>query len=467
MASLGTLGLDQRYVIFKPRFSGSGVLFKILPWGVKADFTPTDDFSDYPFIKSVFMVSLSLGTDFVSFVPYHINDITAIVNNPVRILQNAVANRRNVRDRVSIAWEKIFPTGGSSFVGSPINASVRYLVPAIIFKDDDFQYQNPRGLGQTKVLLALSKTAVGGVINCIVRDGARILGPNNIVFHAQPQQSKYSINEGVSAKQYVVNTLEYVINESVLSAMHTVFNSHVTPTWESVIAPIPAEQQLELILASSVPKSAVAYAFQHTSWAEYIPEKYLNAGLAELSALESESNVFAQNTFFYRTITPSPASPPAPGTAYPTVPPAVTTAPNPQMQFQQGTAPFPPESLIAVGSSLRGTDAQQAPVQQVPMQQDSVQQMPLQQVPVQQVPAQQVPTQVPPQQAPANQAPMIPENKAPEYNPIPPASQQGDKPAEYGSIQPPNTPNVNYQSIPLPTNIEALLDSFKSKLKEQ
>lgn len=473
MASLGTLGLNRQYTILRIKFSGSGTTFKIIPWGITSNFTPSDNFADYPFVKSVTMVSLSLGAEFVNFVPYDTEDITSVVRNPIRILQSAVLNRRNRRDRASVAWERMFPSMGSSFAGSPINMAIRYLVPVIVFSEDNLQYQNPRGLGQTKVLLALSKTAIGGIVGCIMRDGLQILGPNNIVMCAQPKQSKYSITEGVSAKQYVVSTLEYQISPDVLKVMEGVFESNLSNNWDSVIAPIDTENQLELLFASSVPKSAVVYALQHTEWSSKIPESYLKAGLEELALLESghatQGYYPAQENVGYMDIPPQ--------AMYPQnfMPRANVPGQDAYVQSQGMQQQGLPQQRL---SPQQGVQAPYAP-NQPPVQSPQVQQ---------QAPAQMQKFAFP---APAANEEAIPASGAPQANNpgAPPANIPGTPNVLYAQnaltervgmpqnlqagldpeqpVQPQPGVAENYgeqQGIPLPTNVKGILDSLKNRL---
>lgn len=467
MANLGTLGLNRQYTILRIKFSGSGTTFKIVPWGVTSNFIPSDNFADYPFVKLVTMVSLSLGAEFVNFVPYDTEDITSVVRNPIRILQSAVLNRRNRTDRVSAAWERLFPSMGSTFVGSPINMAVRYLVPVIVFSEDNLQYQNPRGLGQTKVLLALSKTAVGGIVGCIMRDGLQILAPNNIVMCAQPRQSKYSITEGVSAKQYVVNTLEYPLSPEVLKTMENVFEANLSNDWGSVITPIDPESQLELLFASSVPKSAVVYALQHTEWSSRIPENYLKAGMEELTLLESGSPVQG-----YRPVQE--------GAGYRDTQVQAMYSRN----FTPGSSVGQDAYAQSQGLYQQGVPSQQR-VQaayvpnQFPSQNPQVQQQPSAQMQKLAFPAPAANEEVAsgpgmpqannPGVAPAN-IPGTPnvlyaQNAIPEGVAAPQSLQVGPNPEQTVPPQVGAPENlVEQQGIPLPTNVKGILDSLKSRL---
>lgn len=317
MAFLGTLGLAPGYVLTRPRFDSKGMIFKPIFYNMQmGDIIP---------YKRFIFIDLVIGVDVVQFSPYEADDILGRFSNPFHILHGAVMSirRRNQWLSAISAWSNVYPDNpGSGF--SCVNMFSRTVLPAIIYRDDETVYEVPRGLQGPKVLLGLSPTAINGLLEQASQLGPRVQDPDGPVFYLEPRKAK-ATGSMATMSSYAVTAIE---NPNPALAQMIARLSEESFDFSSVLKPLSIDEQLELLVYSGIPKSAVVYALNGTDLLARLPQSYIDAGNEELRVLQQNTTIPYTGQF-------------------PSMPPAAFGAPLPTQQFHPEAATGTPVSPIS------------------------------------------------------------------------------------------------------------------------
>ena len=329
MAFLGTLGLAPGYVLTRPRFDSKGMIFKPIFYNMQMD--------DIIPHKRFIFIDLVVGVDVVQFSPYEANDVLGRFSNPFHILHGAVMSirRRNQWLSAISAWSNVYPDNpGSGF--SCVNMFSRTVLPAIIYRDDETVYEVPRGLQGPKVLLGLSPTAINGLLEQAHQLGPRVQDPDGPVFYLEPRKAK-ATGSTATMSSYAVTAIE---NPNPALAQMIARLSEESFDFSSVLKPLSIDEQLELLVYSGIPKSAVVYALNGTDLLARLPQSYIDAGNEELRVLQQNTTIPYTGQF-------------------PSMPPAAFGAPLPTQQFHPEAARYKQAEL-----PMSGHTGQAGPTQQ-------------------------------------------------------------------------------------------------------
>jgi len=224
----------------------------------------------------------------------------------------------------------------------------RTVLPAIIYRDDETVYEVPRGLQGPKVLLGLSPTAINGLLEQSHQLGPRVQDPDGPVFYLEPRKAK-ATGSTATMSSYAVTAIE---NPNPALAQMIAHLSEESFDFSSVLKPLSIDEQLELLVYSGIPKSAVVYALNGTNLLARLPQSYIDAGNEELRVLQQNTTIPYTGQF-------------------PSMPPAAFGAPLPTQQFHPEAARYKqaefPQPAQVQPPVVQNPHAPQAPFQVQPV----------------------------------------------------------------------------------------------------
>lgn len=289
---------DFSYYVTK--FVGAGYYIKPIPlWDPYLDdFTPLyeqvseEDSTDVElgdWIRPYPCVKLSQGNNTVRYIPYDLatSDFSKINRNPVVLLRDAIMSAQ-ANGMAPDTWSGLFKNRfdknsrqnqTSAYIG--FDQSVYFTVCAIIESSGDIH--NPP-LGSTKegnfILFQMAKSAGEGLREAVFGSyDKNFLDPdNNFVIRIVPSQGGQTSGGSYSPSRYKIYIEEFnKFPISVSGAVEKIAQSKIG--WDTFLTIPSIEEQIQYLISSTLPPSAIIFALGDSEYRDLIPMKYRDMAL--------------------------------------------------------------------------------------------------------------------------------------------------------------------------------------------
>ena len=322
--------LDPRMSIYRLSFIGGGAVIKPLPVWDEEQGTLTQCIEDVNYrqlgkwITCYPVISLPTIQGLCRFIPYDPFDISSMYTSPAYKLYSAIAQAK-ASGIAPPTWGNLFvsqrdrqETMARGSRGPTIELENYFIIGSVIASMDN------RGVPNTPLsVIHLTKSAGINLKNVILNDNVQdILEANNKVIRITPSAGGRQADGSMRPSQYLVEVNEQQnVSQRAGMLINMVSQEHIS--WNKLLKVLNPQEQMFVILSSTIPTSAVVYALKD-EYADMIPSGYLAAGERRL---EEEMSMPKTGAFPY---TPPPAQYPQPHTP----PPA--QYPQPQQGPQLG-----------------------------------------------------------------------------------------------------------------------------------
>lgn len=288
---------DFSYYVTK--FVGAGYYIKPLPlWDPYLDdFTPLyeqvseEDSTDIEvgdWIRPYPCVKLSQGNNTVRYIPYDLatSDFSKINRNPVVLLRDAIMSAQ-ANGMAPDTWSGLFKNrfdknsrqNQNAYIG--FDQSVYFTVCAILESSGDIH--NPP-LGSTKegnfILFQMAKSAGEGLREAVFGNyDKNFLDPdNNSVIRIVPSQGGQTSGGSYSPSRYKIYIEEFnKFPVSVSGAVEKIAQSKIG--WDTFLKIPSIEEQIQYLISSTLPPSAIIFALGDSEYRDLIPMKYRDMAL--------------------------------------------------------------------------------------------------------------------------------------------------------------------------------------------